>query len=219
MVLPSGGRKTGVARKPGDLSLEQADTLYYRAPVVDGLIEAQVAGINARHPSWPLVSGNRVSAITHGAGLRRDTLANVPMGANQLRSSLIYLPETATFDSVGLTIGTGDGNVRLGVGTYDFANRTATLITDFGELNVSTSGNKTLAINETLGPGWIILLAWFSAAPTVAGGEPATGYDMNSNGNPLATPLRTGGTYGALPSTITFNTDSTTILSMWLEVA
>ena len=206
--------------KPWDTPLKAyLDTRYYQTPVVDGLLAAEVAGINARHPSWPLVSGNRVSAVTHGAGLRRDALTNISMGANQLRSSLLYLPETATFDSVGLTIGTGDGNVRLGVGTYDFASRTATLVTDFGALDVSTSGDKTIAINETLGPGWIILLAWFSAAPTVAGGEPATGYDMNSNGNPVATPVRTGGTYGALPSTIVFNTDATSILSMWLEVA
>src|SRR5690606_4448192 len=142
-----------------DLTQAAADTRYYRAPVVDGLLGAEVAGINARHPAWPLASGNRVSAITHGAGLRRDTLANIPMGANQPRASPLYLPETATFDSVGLTIGTGDGNVRLGVGTYDFASRTATLVTDFGSLDVSTTGDKTIAINETLGPGWIILLA------------------------------------------------------------
>jgi len=206
--------------KPWDTPLKAyLDTNYYQTPVVDGLIEAEVAGINARHPAWPLVSGNRVSAITHGAGLRRDTLGNISMGANQIRSSLLYLPETATFDSAGLTIGTGDGNVRLGVGTYDFANRTATLVTDFGALDVSTSGDKTIAINETLGPGWIILMAWFSGAPTVAGGEPASGYSQNSNGNPVATPVRTGLAYGPFPPTIVFNTDATSILSMWLEVA
>jgi hypothetical protein len=109
--------------------------------------------------------------------------------------------------SINVTVAASSGtNCRLGV--YDIQNsRPANLIVDAGEVNVSTTGIKEIAISLTLDPGLYALAVFFNANPTVVG---ATENFYHSNMTGALLPATTGQagysvsglTYSSLPSAI-----------------
>lgn len=188
--------------------------------VVNALIAAIAETMDSKRPVPPIASGARVNTVTHGFPARGD-VSTVSPTANQLRGSLLYLPEATSFVTIGINVAApaAGGIIRLGVGDYNFLTKTASNILDAGTVTSDASGDKTLAAVTSRGPGWIVLMAYFSATISVQAFNPGSGYSYNTTGTIVCTPVQTGVAFSAFSATETFNTDSTTLLSTWLVAA
>lgn len=145
---------------------------------------------------WRNILGSAVTTGTHSAGLER--------------AQLIHLPPSTALQNVAVNVTTlaASSSVRLGIRS-DNNGRPGTLLADWGTIDSTTTGNKTLAITYTTPAG--VSRLWLTA--TAQGGAPVlsvrspAGSDIDATSlteafTPPAAVYQSGVT-GALPNTFT----------------
>lgn len=126
--------------------------------------------------------------------------------ANTLRAIPLIVPDTMTFDAIAINVTTLlSGNARLGIYADNGNLYPGSLVLDAGTVSTTTTGVKSITINQTLNPGlyWLVLVS--SAAPTircfaVASMIPIMGFD-NTLGTAPGLFYTVAFTYAALPGT------------------
>ena len=121
------------------------------------------------------------------------TAANNTQSAGWLRYIPIFVGQPTTYDQIHIVVSTlGAGNVRVGLYTWNNGGL-GNLIEDFGLIDVSGTGQRSLAIDITLQPGYYWLatfndVAYTSNSATTAAANigPMEGF---SNGTTMARPL------------------------------
>src|SRR5690606_38106704 len=194
---------------------------HYTAAAVDVIVGGLADAINARIEAYPIVSGQKYNAFTHGVG-GADIPAPTQIESGFIYFSIIDLPVSATFDRIGTTVRTAGAGVtaRLGIFDIDLMTREADLIADAGEIDASTTGDKELTIDVALGPGRYALAIAASGIIEINGAPAARGFDWSSTSNiPRATRLMSGVTYGAFSSSYTINTANGNVYDTYLRAA
>lgn len=222
-VVPGGISHTDII-DIGATSHEDIDDFIassYSAAVVDGLIAAEVAAINHRVESWPMLAAQIYNTYTHGLG-RAGTISTAALTADAIYFTPIYIPETKTFDRIGINVAVDvvASTCRLGVFTLNLTTGTATLVLDAGTVDTSSIGNKEATISQSLTAGWYWLAMQPTHAISVQGATPSFGYSYSiSSSALLATRVQTGGASGAFSATEATNTSSATAHSTYLRVS
>lgn len=156
----------------------------------------------------PLLSGQWRSVLGSSQGTGTH-------GANVERAQLIALPPGTILQAVAISVVTlaASSAVRLGA-RADASGRAGTLLADWGTVDTTTTGTKTLAISYTVPAG--VSRLWLTA--TAQGGAPVlttrlvsgsdidglTAAEVVSNGTTPGALTQTG-VSGALPNPFTFS--------------
>ena len=152
---------------------------------------------------------------------------NFVFGTGTIRAVPFYIPGKPNMvDRLSIkviTAGAGGENARIGVYADDGNVKPTHLLLDAGEVDVSTTGLKTIAIKESYPRG----LLWLAA--TMEGGARVVSIDATTTGvwailgeqaGTLLAGWKANHTYGALP--VAFGaggsfTATTTVIAMWLS--
>lgn len=143
------------------------------------------------------------------------TLATEEMSANQLYAVPVLIPQALEFKSLRLTITSGAGNARYGLyamktdGFATYRGAPGALITDLGEIDVSTTGDKWISHpnpDPVLDAGIYWLAVVFDNTPTVNSISAASAA-IGIQANPVAyfSGYRQSHTFGALPDPFSAN--------------
>lgn len=137
----------------------------------------QVLTVAAGLPSWATPSGGAGSAFAlapisqqwYTAPSDDNNISTMSTAANTMYLVPFPVPQTTTYDAFGLEItASAAGNVHLGIyGPFTGSFASLPLVLDTGAVSVSSTGQKTQAISQSLTPGWYFLAALFSNSPTV----------------------------------------------------
>jgi len=78
-----------------------------------------------------------------------------PITAYYLYAFLFFVTEAITLDRINIYISTAvaGGLVRLGIYNDDGSGKPGSLLLDAGEIDASTTGNKSITISQALNPG------------------------------------------------------------------
>lgn len=142
-----------------------------------------------------------------------DSSTGFTVTADRLYVMPISFGGGVSIDRITVGVVTGAGNAYMGLYNLDGDGKPTTLVTDYGTIDVSTSGEKSITISETLTSGYYGLGIVFSGTPAVYTGASSSGNiaDLLLNGvifggnNSTSFPMGRymSHTYGALPSTFT----------------
>lgn len=134
--------------------------------------------------------------------------------ANRRFYQLVYVPTSRTFTEIVVTVtnAIASSSIRLGIRNCNQATgQPTTLIVDAGTVDSSTTGLKTLSINQTLSPGYYILELTSNSNPSIgaySSPEGSFGTEISIAGvNPIPTLFRDVA-FGALASDETSNSMS-----------
>jgi len=130
--------------------------------------------------------------------------------ADQLYGQYFPLPRGATFDRIGIDVQTGAAGKHIRLGIYkddDLDGYPKSLVLDAGVVNVDTSGEKHITINQHLEAGLYFLAFISDGAPTLwLTQTPAYPSPLGLGGTiayPVFVYYKTGVAYGALPDPFT----------------
>ena len=145
----------------------------------------------------------------HYYGLCQGTNTSV-LDVDKLYGQYFALPRGATFDRIGIDVHTGaaDKHVRLGIyKDDDLDGYPESLVLDAGVVDVATSGEKTIIIDQHLEPG-LYFLAFISDGTPTLWLTSTPGYPSPLGlGSTIAYPVfvyyKSAVGYGALPDPFT----------------
>ena len=136
--------------------------------------------------------------------------------ANRLVQTLVQISQQIVLDSVAVVVSgaIASAKIRIGIDNSDIATGLpTTLVLDSGEVDASSTGVKSITgLSLTLPPGFYFFAALSGHAPGIRGVSATTsicriGANLSgTSANALSGLLRTGVTYGALPSDETTQT-------------
>lgn len=110
----------------------------------------------------PLMSGGHYPNVLGGTGTYKSR------GVGHLALMPLVVPDSATLDRIGVNCSTaGAGSLaRLGLYRDNGSGKPGSLLLQAGTVDLSTTGNKTIVINQVLRPGiyWVACLIEGAAA-------------------------------------------------------
>lgn len=143
----------------------------------------------------------------YGLGQGTNTAS---LTADRLYGQYFPLPRGATFDRIGIDVHTGaaDKHVRLGIyKDDDLDGYPESLVLDAGVVDVATSGEKTVIINQHLEAGLYFLAFISDGAPTLWLTQTPAHPSPLGLGDTIALPVfayyKSAVGYGALPDPFT----------------
>lgn len=177
----------------------------------------------------PGTSGTPDLSYTRRTGTTRERWFTTPMTAtamtvstaltaNRIYAHPFIVSKTITLDRIGVNCTTliASGGLRLGIYS-DTNGEPGALVLDAGTIDTSTTGVKTITINQQLTAGLYWLVAASNSA-THAFRVPAIAATLNvfgvasSLGTAVGTHFYAAFTYGTLPSTFPTPTEGTTLV-------
>lgn len=143
---------------------------------------------------WRLVLGGNITTSTHAIGAER--------------AQLIELPGGTVLQNIAINVATlgASSVVRLGARSDSTLGMPGTLLADFGTVDTTATGIKTLAISFTVpahGRLWLTACAQVGSAPVLSARQPA-GSDCDFTDSTIVTTVPVAifqtGITGALPA-------------------
>lgn len=170
----------------------------------------------------PMVAGTYYSTVERGFGSTAAATAYV-MPSGRVNWSGIFIPHAMAFDRIGVWIqaAVASSAVRLGIFTYNPTTGNMERVLDAGAVVGTATGLVEATISITLQPGWYWLGMIGSNSPSVRlhnNGSP-TGISTTTAGATRVSFITTGATYGAWPSTLAPNDQSTGLWAVALRAA
>lgn len=195
--------------------------LQTRVAELERVFNSQVESVVSTRWYGPLSTLDGYPAVT-----------GTTMNANEFFASPVYIPHPGTFNVAGIEIITpaaSGGAMRLGIYSVSPTNGLpTTLIQDFGTIDTTVAGFRSVPISITLQRGSYWLAGVANAAVTVArvpaqAGVSATMGHLDTSGNAprsglkRTTNLTTG--FTSLPTSFGTAASITSILVFWLQAA
>lgn len=176
--------------------------------------------------SWQVPSGGGGSAVAEGRPAKTGTVyLSIPgaepsgttvlaIAVNTLYHEPIYVATQITLDQLVIEVTTlAAGAIRLGIYTADTDWQPVALVLDAGTVDTSTTGVKTISINQVLAAGRYLLVLVGNATPSIRfirGGSRFTGLNNALGTGPCIFRLTRSFTYSTLPATPSDWTDIVT---------
>lgn len=165
-------------------------------------------GVGATGPTGPTGVGAQLTYRTGGTFYYAPAFAaggNVALVQNTMYAMPFFVPVTTIFGNISVvTTGVASSTARLGIYS-DTGGVPNALVLDAGSVATATFGQKTIAISQSLTPGWYWLAV---AVQGAAGNLNSAGANTNVGPMPSTSPYVNGpitgysqtGVSGALPS-------------------
>jgi len=148
-------------------------------------------------------------------------------GTGTVRAVPFYMPGKPNLvyriSAKVITAGAGGESVRLGIYANDGNVKPTHLLLDAGEIDVSTTGMKTIAIKESFPRGLLWLVATMEGNArmvTIDGGTTGVWALLGEQAGTLIAGWKADHTYGSLPEQFGVGgafTQTTTVIAMWLS--
>lgn len=195
--------------------------------IIDLQIRLAVLEAIASPPSQAILSGRYYGPLSTLSGYPAPVSSEI--AANRLYAVPFYVPQDAAFDVVGFTVTTAVAGATVRMGLYGLGSPglAGSLIADFGTVDASAAGFRSVTIATTLPRGlcWLVGAAnvagvWIDAVPSTTGTSAIFGHSVVSGSSPRAaffrsTDLAPG--FTSLPATFGAGTTRVDIPVFWMR--